>query len=138
MTSNPNQNLKRILQAGSFAADKHLDQRRKDAEATPYINHPLALATLLADGAIVDGDVLCAALLHDTIEDTNTTQTELAQVFGQVVAAMVAEVTDDKSFDKQVRKQRRIDQLPAWQQLRRLPGCWQIRIRKRNRLHDSR
>lgn len=63
-----------ILKAAAFAAHKHRDQRRKDAGATPYINHPLALASLLADEAgITDPTVLAAALLHDTIEDTETT-----------------------------------------------------------------
>ena len=63
-----------VLQAALFAAEKHKNQRRMDAEASPYINHPIALANVLAtEGGVTDGEVLCAALLHDTIEDTETT-----------------------------------------------------------------
>ena len=80
-----------ILKAASFAAHKHRDQRRKDAEATPYINHPLALASLLADEAgITDAEVLAAALLHDTIEDTLTTADELRAVFGERITSIVS------------------------------------------------
>ena len=86
-----------ILRAASFAAHKHKDQRRKDAEASPYINHPLALARILAEeGGVQHVPTLCAALLHDTIEDTGATRSELAAEFGGEVAEIVAEVTDDK------------------------------------------
>ncbi|WP_298191244.1 HD domain-containing protein [Novosphingobium sp.] len=98
-----------VLDAAAFAADKHRRQRRKDAEATPYINHPLALATILArEGGVTDAEVIAAALLHDTVEDTETTLAELEARFGSVVAAMVAEVTDDKALPKAVRKQLQI------------------------------
>ena len=60
------------------AAEKHKNQRRKDADASPYINHPISLANVLAnEGGIVNNDVLCAAILHDTSEDTETTEAEL-------------------------------------------------------------
>lgn len=63
-----------IVQAAQFAAEKHKNQRRKDADASPYINHPLALASVLAvEGGIENSEIICAALLHDTIEDTKTT-----------------------------------------------------------------
>ena len=63
-----------ILKAAQFAAVKHRDQRRKDASASPYINHPLALANVLAvEGGVENSEIICAALLHDTIEDTKTT-----------------------------------------------------------------
>jgi guanosine-3',5'-bis(diphosphate) 3'-pyrophosphohydrolase len=66
--------LAALVQAVAFAADKHRNQRRKDAEASPYINHPIALANVLAnEGGVQDVTVLCAAVLHDTIEDTETT-----------------------------------------------------------------
>ena len=92
-----------ILKAALFAAEKHKNQRRKDADASPYINHPLALASVLSlEGCVEDSDVLCAALLHDTIEDTNTTAEDLVATFGAKVAAIVLEVTDDKSLDKAV------------------------------------
>lgn len=98
-----------VLDAASFAADKHLRQRRKDAEASPYINHPLALADILArEGGVEDVRVIAAALLHDTVEDTETTIDELEARFGKRVAAMVAEVTDDKSLSKEERKRLQI------------------------------
>jgi guanosine-3',5'-bis(diphosphate) 3'-pyrophosphohydrolase len=102
-----------LIRAIAFAADKHRTQRRKDAEASPYINHPIALANVLAnEGGIEDPVVLCAAVLHDTLEDTETTTAELEALFGREVTAVVLEVTDDKSLDKLVRKQRQIEQAP--------------------------
>ena len=72
--------LQRLIDALAFAAHKHRDQRRKDVEASPYINHPIALARVLSiEGGIDDVDVICAALLHDTIEDTETSEEELLQ-----------------------------------------------------------
>lgn len=94
-----------VLKAAAFAAWKHRDQRRKDVAGTPYINHPLALAQLLAEeAAVTDPEILAAALLHDTVEDTKTTLDELSGAFGNRIAAIVAEVTDDKSLEKQARK----------------------------------
>ena len=94
-----------ILRAANFAADKHRDQRRKDAKASPYINHPLALANVLAnEGGVTDAIVIAAALLHDTVEDTETTIEELEAAFGLDVAHIVAEVTDDKTLPKEDRK----------------------------------
>lgn len=110
MTYSP-QNL--LLKAMAFAADKHRDQRRKDAGASPYINHPIALASILAfEGGIDDVNVLVAALLHDTVEDTQTTADELHVAFGPVVTAIVMEVTDDKALPKAVRKQLQVDHAP--------------------------
>ena len=97
--------MKRLIAAIAFAAVKHRDQRRKDAEASPYINHPIALANVLANEAGIDDErVLIAAILHDTVEDTETTVHELVKRFGQEVADIVMEVTDDKSLAKDVRK----------------------------------
>jgi guanosine-3',5'-bis(diphosphate) 3'-pyrophosphohydrolase len=99
-----------ILKAAEFAADRHRNQRRKDADASPYINHPISLANVLAnEGAVTDPVVLCAALLHDTIEDTNTTAEELTAAFGQNITDVVLEVTDDKDLEKAVRKQLQIE-----------------------------
>lgn len=82
--------MNRIISAISFAADKHRNQRRKDIEASPYINHPIALANILANEAsIEDEKALVAAILHDTIEDTETTAAELADLFGDDVTAIV-------------------------------------------------
>jgi guanosine-3',5'-bis(diphosphate) 3'-pyrophosphohydrolase len=101
----PENNLALLLRALAFAAHKHRDQRRKDAEASPYINHPIALAEVLTgEGGVTDLEVLAAALLHDTIEDTATTLEELKENFGERIAGMVAEVTDDKNLPKAERK----------------------------------
>lgn len=109
-TGNP---LGAFVKAVAFAADKHRNQRRKDAEASPYINHPIALANVLAnEGGVDDVTVLCAAVLHDTIEDTETTPEELQAIFGPKVASVVMEVTDDKSLEKSVRKQRQVEHAP--------------------------
>lgn len=103
----------RILRAAKFAAEKHKYQRRKDAEASPYINHPLALANVLAvEGGIYDRDVICAALLHDTIEDTDTSVDELRTAFGEKVTNIVLEVTDDKSLEKSIRKEEQVRHAP--------------------------
>jgi guanosine-3',5'-bis(diphosphate) 3'-pyrophosphohydrolase len=97
--------MNKLLSAVSFAAIKHRDQRRKDALASPYINHPIALANVLANEAGVDDErVLIAAILHDTVEDTETTEQELIREFGQEIAAIVMEVTDNKTLAKAERK----------------------------------
>jgi guanosine-3',5'-bis(diphosphate) 3'-pyrophosphohydrolase len=101
-----------ILRAAAFAADKHRNQRRKDADASPYINHPIALANVLAQAGIDDTAVLAAALLHDTIEDTDTTTEELLDAFGAQIAGIVCEVTDDKSLPKAERKRLQIEHAP--------------------------
>jgi guanosine-3',5'-bis(diphosphate) 3'-pyrophosphohydrolase len=99
-----------ILRAADFAARKHRQQKRKDEESSPYINHPLAVATLLAEvGGVTDAEVLAAAILHDTLEDTETTPEELEAAFGPRVRALVAEVTDDKKLTKAERKRLQID-----------------------------
>ena len=99
-----------LLKALAFAAHKHRDQRRKDPEASPYINHPIALADVLVnEGGVSDVEVLCAALLHDTVEDTATTHEELAAAFGERIAGIVAEVTDDKALPKAERKRLQIE-----------------------------
>jgi (p)ppGpp synthase/HD superfamily hydrolase len=110
--SRPN-DLVRLLDAAHFAADKHRDCRRKDARATPYINHPLRVAQVLAEEGVTEVDVLMAALLHDTVEDTRTTPAELRDRFGATVAALVAEVTDDKNLAKQERKDRQVLSAPT-------------------------
>jgi len=103
-----------LLKALAFAAHKHRDQRRKDPEASPYINHPIALADVLVnEGGVTDVEVLAAALLHDTVEDTATTHQELADAFGSRVARIVAEVTDDKSLPRAERKRAQIEHAGA-------------------------
>jgi len=102
-----------LFSALAFAADKHRNQRRKDPEASPYINHPIALARILAaEGDITNTVTLVAAVLHDTIEDTKTTADELRGLFGDRVTDVVLEVTDDKLLAKVERKKRQIEQAP--------------------------
>ena len=98
-----------VLRAAAFAAEKHRNQRRKDAEASPYINHPIQLAYILVQADIEDPVVLASALLHDTIEDTDTTQDEIEIVFGYEIANIVAECSDDKRLSKLERKQAQIE-----------------------------
>ena len=99
-----------LLRALQFAAEKHKHQRRKDVEGSPYINHPIAVAELLSRvGGVQDAEVLAAALLHDTVEDTDATFEEIEREFGAEVRAMVAEVTDDKTLPKETRKQLQIE-----------------------------
>ena len=103
-----------LLKAVQFAAVKHQTQRRKNVDASPYINHPIEVAHLLADvGGITDLVTLVAAILHDTIEDTETTPAELETQFGSMVRAVVEEVTDDKTLDKAMRKNLQIEHAPA-------------------------
>lgn len=101
--------METVLRAAAFAAEKHRSQRRKDAEASPYINHPITAAYILVRAGIEDPVVLASALLHDTVEDTLTTVDELEVVFGYEIANIVAECTDDKSLPKLARKQAQID-----------------------------
>ena len=103
-----------LIKAINFAAIKHKTQRRKDAAGTPYINHPIEVAYLISQiGGITDIDILRAAVLHDTLEDTETTWEELWSLFGEVVANMVKEVTDDKSLPKDERKRLQIEHGPS-------------------------
>ncbi|MCA9461530.1 MAG: bifunctional (p)ppGpp synthetase/guanosine-3',5'-bis(diphosphate) 3'-pyrophosphohydrolase [Nitrospira sp.] len=103
-------NIPLILKALAFAADKHRNQRRLNVEASPYINHPIELAKLLSnEGGITSSELLSAALLHDTIEDTQTTREELQEQFGAGITAIVMEVTDDKTLPKAVRKRLQIE-----------------------------
>jgi guanosine-3',5'-bis(diphosphate) 3'-pyrophosphohydrolase len=102
-----------VLKALAFAAEKHRDQRRKDREASPYINHPIDLANILVNEAgVTDERVVIAAVLHDTVEDTDTTLEELVGAFGEDVAAIVAEVTDDKALPKEERKRLQEEHAP--------------------------
>jgi guanosine-3',5'-bis(diphosphate) 3'-pyrophosphohydrolase len=99
----------RLLEAAAFAAHKHRFQRRKNEEASPYVNHCLRVAELVATtGGIDDLDVLAAALLHDTLQDTETTAVELERTFGRRVRVLVEAVTDDKTLSKEERKRRQV------------------------------
>jgi GTP diphosphokinase / guanosine-3',5'-bis(diphosphate) 3'-diphosphatase len=94
-----------LLHAIKFSAEKHRNQRRKGADAFPYINHPIDVADILwRIGSVRDIDTIVAAILHDTLEDTDTTPGEIAALFGKDVLAVVEEVTDDKTLPKEERK----------------------------------
>lgn len=102
--------MNKLLKAIDFAARKHRDQRRKDDAASPYINHPVALANVIAnEGGVEDERVLIAAVLHDTLEDTDTTEQELTREFGKDIAELVLEVTDDRSLPKAERKRLQVE-----------------------------
>jgi (p)ppGpp synthase/HD superfamily hydrolase len=102
-----------LLKATSFAAYKHRDQKRKDVHGTPYINHPLMVIRLMSEvGNLQYKDALVAGVLHDTVEDTDTTPEEIEELFGANVRSLVMEVTDDKDLDKSVRKQLQIEHAP--------------------------
>jgi len=103
-----------LLKALRFAAYKHRDQRRKDPRTTPYINHPIEVAEIISRiGGINDTDVLCGAILHDTIEDTQTTPEEIEREFGTAILRIVLAVTDDKLLPKETRKHLQIEHAPA-------------------------
>lgn len=103
----------RLLAALDFAAEKHRDQRRKGIEASPYINHPIQVAEVLAThGNIDELTTLMAAVLHDTIEDTDTTEDDLEKLFGAEVAGVVSEVTDDQGLPKRERKRLQVEHTP--------------------------
>jgi guanosine-3',5'-bis(diphosphate) 3'-pyrophosphohydrolase len=102
-----------ILKAAEFAAHKHRRQRRKGRTKRPYIGHCVEVARLIAEvGKVDDANILAAAILHDTIEDTKTTHDELRQEFGPVIDDLVNEVTDDKDLDKSVRKRLQVEHAP--------------------------
>jgi len=99
-----------LVRALRFAADKHRSQRRLDVQASPYINHPIAVLSILCEeGGVDDEAVLCAAVLHDTIEDTETTADELTDLFGPRVRDIVLAVSDDKRLPKAERKRLQIE-----------------------------
>ncbi len=103
-----------VLRALRYAAVKHRNQRRKGAGAPPFVNHAIEVAELLARVAgVTDPVVLQAAALHDTIEDTSTTEAELRREFGARVAGVVAEVSDDKRLPFQERKHLQVQRAPS-------------------------
>lgn len=100
--------MKEVIDAILFAATRHTGQFRKDG-VTPYINHPIEVMHLLAfTGNISDPEILMAAVLHDVIEDTDTSADEIAERFGQRVADIVLELTDDISLNKEERKHQQL------------------------------
>ena len=109
----PAKPAQRILAAATFAAEKHSAQKRKGAAAEPYVNHVIEVAELVASSSDeLDTNLVIAALLHDTIEDTGTTAQELEDLFGGDVASLVVEMTDDKSLPKEARKELQVQNAP--------------------------
>ena len=101
----------RVVRAANYAAQLHVEQRRKGMAAEPYINHLLEVAALVADAGS-DVDVVVAALLHDSIEDTGLSEDALREMWGTQVLELVLEVTDDKRLDKEERKRLQIVSAP--------------------------
>jgi (p)ppGpp synthase/HD superfamily hydrolase len=97
-----------IMRAADFAARKHTGQKRKGEKVEPYINHLIEVAALVAEATDGSPNPVIAALFHDAVEDQDVTNAEIADLFGPTVASLVAEVTDDKSLLKQVRKDNQI------------------------------
>jgi (p)ppGpp synthase/HD superfamily hydrolase len=117
-------NAASLLAALEFASLTHGTQRREDVDASPYVNHLIAVARVMADaGGVTDEPLLVAAVLHDTVEDTKTTSEELEAEFGATVAGLVAEMTDDKSLPKEERKRLQIVHAPHAS-----PGAKQLKI----------
>lgn len=102
------------MDAARFAAEKHARHRRKDAEATPYINHLIDVAAMIAE-VVGDSDpnLVIAGLLHDAIEDVGVTREEIAARFGDDVAELVWLVSDDKALGQAARKRAQIDGAPG-------------------------
>lgn len=97
-----------LMFATNFATKKHKNQRRKNSAAEPYINHPIGVSDLMSEAGIKEIKILCAGLLHDTVEDTETTKDELEQNFGPIITGFVMEVTDDKNLTKAERKRKQV------------------------------
>ena len=134
-----------ISYAADFAAERHKEQRRKGAGQVPYVNHLADVAHLLAAATKgVDAELVAAGWLHDTVEDTATSCDELVSTFGEEVASLVMEVTDDKTLPKETRKLLQVLKTPAktprakmikladlTSNLRQLPDSWETQ-----RIHD--
>ena len=114
MSAGPSRDLPLVLAALRFAARKHRDQRRKGEEASPYINHPIEVAHVLsAVGGVDDPEVIAGAVLHDTVEDTETTPEEIEGLFGPRVRRLVEEVSDDTTLSRADRRARQVACAPG-------------------------
>ena len=102
--------LRRLSKALLFAAEAHRNQRRKGAAQEPYLNHLIEVLDLVVDATgDTDMDMVIAALLHDVVEDTPTTYEDIAASFGERVAEIVRENSDNMSLPKAERRRARID-----------------------------
>jgi guanosine-3',5'-bis(diphosphate) 3'-pyrophosphohydrolase len=116
--------LRLVSEAADLAARRHNGMARKGRGSEPYINHLAEVANLLArvtDGT--DAELVAAGWLHDAVEDTPTTSEELTETFGERVAALVVEVTDDMALPKPERRARQIVDAP-----KKSPGAKLIKI----------
>ncbi len=104
--------IDRYFEAAAYAALRHGDQRRKGALCEPYVTHVLDVARRLAAAQPDDGVLIIGGLLHDIVEDTEGTAEEIEARFGGEVAALVLEVSDDKSLPKAERKRLKIAHFP--------------------------
>lgn len=121
INENPNFDLESLTLAIIYGAEKHDGQTRKDAEATPYIIHPLQVCYNLWEiGQVRNSNILISAILHDTLEDTSATEHEIQQYFGSRVCETIKEVTNDPNLDSNENKQRQIDHVPLMSQDARL------------------
>ena len=102
----------KIIEACDFAAFKHKFQRRKGYLRIPYINHPIKVSNLIANSGETNVNLLIAALLHDTLEDTDTNEQELADLFGINVLNIVKEVTDNMLLREKERKELQVTKAP--------------------------
>ena len=117
----------RLMRASLFAARVHAGHRRKGSAAEPYVNHVLEVAAILAEHGAPEEAIL-AGLLHDTVEDSDAdpepiTHARLVEEFGEVVAGLVAEATDDKSLPKEARKALQVKHAP-----RQSPGAKMLKL----------
>jgi (p)ppGpp synthase/HD superfamily hydrolase len=116
--------LRLVSEAADFAARRHSGQQRKGRGNEPYVNHLAEVANLLSIATEgTDAELVAAGWLHDTVEDTQTTHQELTKTFGERVAALVVEVTDDMTLPKRERRQKQIVDAP-----RKSPGAKLIKI----------
>jgi (p)ppGpp synthase/HD superfamily hydrolase len=116
--------LRFVSEAADFAARRHSGQQRKGRGNEPYVNHLAEVANLLSIATEgTDAELVAAGWLHDTVEDTQTTHQELTKTFGERVAALVVEVTDDMTLPKRERRQKQIVDAP-----RKSPGAKLIKI----------
>lgn len=113
-----------LLRAIRYAEAQHRGQTRKDATHAPYIKHPLDVMDLLWQvGEVRDVVTLAAAVLHDTIEDTDTSPEDIQALFGAQILAVVQELTDDKGLEREERKRLQIEHAPH-----KSPAAAQIKI----------
>ncbi|MEL6349055.1 MAG: HD domain-containing protein [Myxococcota bacterium] len=109
-----------LIRAADYAARAHVNQRRKGAQKRPYLNHLLEVSHAVSAHTGAPVEVLCAAILHDIVEDTPVTNAQVRADFGDTVADLVAEVTDDRSLPRDVRKQKQVEHAPHLSE----PACW--------------